>query len=223
MTVHDVIIVGAGGFAREVRQVFADQLTNQDLRFRGYLGKDHGAGHDPSIESLLLGDPERYRPAASDRFVLAIGNMTARRRTVEALTSQGGTFLTLVHPQAYVASSATLGTGVLIYPFAVVSHEAQLADYVKVNFFGCVGHNAQLGKYCLLAPYATVNGFSRLEDQVYMSTHATVGPQVRIGHGTTISANSAVTHDVAPSSFVYGVPATVQRQIQTVPAPHESP
>jgi acetyltransferase-like isoleucine patch superfamily enzyme len=138
--------------------------------------------------------------------------MEARRRTVEALVRRGGRFITLVHQQALVAETAQLGTGVLIYPFAVASHEAVLADYVKINFFTCVGHNARLGKYCLLAPYATVNGFSILQDEVYMSTHATVGPQVTIGARSTISANSAITRDIDPDTFVYGVPGVVTRK-----------
>ena len=192
----EIVIVGAGGFAREVRQIFAPQLTGDNVRFKGYLGKDHGAGHDPSIEGCVLGDPEQYQPDGSDRFVLAIGNMEARQRIVESLRAKGARMLSLVHPLALVADSARLGEGVLIYPYAVVSHDAVLDDCVKLNFFTCVGHNASLGKYCLLAPYATVNGFSVLEDLVYMSTHSTVGPQVRVGQGATISANSCATRDV---------------------------
>lgn len=205
----NIVIVGAGGFGREVRHIFHDQIASHESRFKGFLGKDHGVAPDPRIQSQLLGDPEAYSPQPQDRFLLAIGHMETRRRVVECLESKGGRFLTLVHPSAFVASSAQLGEGVLIYPRSVVSHEAFLADHVKLNYFTCVGHNAQLGRYCLLAPYATVNGFGVLEDDVYLSTHTTVGPQVRIGARSKLSANSAVTQDVPPDSFVFGVPGRV--------------
>jgi sugar O-acyltransferase (sialic acid O-acetyltransferase NeuD family) len=205
----DIIIVGAGGFGREVRQVYGGLFESRGLRFKGFLGRDHGAAEDESIRDCVLDDPETYVPEKGDRFVLAIGNMSARARIVEVLLGKGAEFLTFVHPQAFVAPTARLGTGVLIYPMSVVSHEAVLDDFVNLNFLTCVGHNARLGKYCLLAPYATVNGFASLEESVYMSTHSTVGPQVQVGARSVISANSAITRDSPPDSFIFGVPGRV--------------
>ena len=166
----DIVIVGAGGFAREIRCLLPEFLGEQDYQFKGFLGKDQGVPNADDIGNLVLGDPETYEPANNDRFILAIGNMPARRRTVEALLAKGAEFLTLVHPQALVAPTASLGQGALIYPFAAVSNNARLEDFVKLNYYASVGHDTQLGKYCLLAPYATVNGFGVLADDVYLST-----------------------------------------------------
>jgi len=211
---YDVVIIGAGGFARELRLLLPDCLDESKYRFKGYLGKDQGAGPDEEARRLTLADPESYHPLPNDRFVLAIGGMDHRRRIVESMVDRGGRFVSLIHPRALVASTATLGNGVVIYPFAVVSNEATLGDYAKLNYYASVGHNSSVGKYCLLAPYATVNGFSALEDEVYMSTHSTVAPVVIVGCGTKVSANSAVMNDVAPRSFVFGVPGKCVRQVQ---------
>lgn len=210
---YNVVIVGAGGFARELKWLLPDCLDESKYRFKGYLGKDQGAGPDAEVQRLTLADPESYDPQPNDRFVLAIGSMDHRRRIVESIVDRGGQFVSLIHPRALVASSAKLGAGVVLYPFAVVSNEATLGDYAKLNFYASVGHNSSLGKYCLLAPYATVNGFSILEDEVYMSTHSTVAPVVTVGSDTKVSANSAVMNDVAPRSFVFGVPGKCVRQV----------
>lgn len=208
----ELVIVGAGGFGREVRAIFREEIERAGFRFKGFLGRDHGAGRDPAIEPYLLGDPETYQPRASDCFCLAVGDMRHRRRLFETLVAKGGTFVTLVHKQAFVSPNAVLHAGVLIYPFAVVSNEAVLEDGVKLNYYASAGHNAQLGPYCLLAPYATVNGFSVLGAEVYLSTHATVGPQVRVGNRAKISANSATTKDVPEDGFVFGVPGRIVTQ-----------
>lgn len=209
----DVVIIGAGGFGREIRQLLFDCLDSDEYRFKGFLGKDMGVADDPEVAKLVLGDPQTYLPEPNDRLILAIGNMQARRRTVESLLERGAQFVNLIHPTAIVADSAKLGTGVILYPFTVVSNEATLADFVKLNYYASAGHNVELGKYCLLAPYATVNGYSTLEDDVYLSTHSTVAPVVKVGTGSKVSANSAVMKDVPPNSFVYGVPGRCMPQV----------
>ncbi len=177
--IWDIVIVGAGGFGRELLEMMRDVFSPQRFRFKGFLGR---GADDPKLQELsaqVLADPESYRPALRDRFLLAIGDMDARRRTVESIRAKDGKFLSFVHPQAHVASTAELGEGVVIYPFAVVSNQARLADFVHLNYFASVGHDCCVGRYCLLAPYGTLNGFVTLEDEVYISTHGTVAPGAR--------------------------------------------
>ena len=210
---YDIIIVGAGGFGRELRQLLPACLEESEYRFKGYLGRDQSVGVDDEARRLTLADPETYEPLPSDRFVLAIGDMDARKRTVESIVGKGGVFVSLIHPLALAADTAKLGRGVVLYPFAVVSNQATLGDFVKLNYYASAGHNAELGPYSLLAPYATVNGFSVLEEQVYMSTHSTVAPVVTVGRGSKISANSAAMKDVPAGSLVHGVPGRVTRRV----------
>ncbi len=209
----NVVLVGAGGFAREMRCLLPDFLRDTPYHFQGFLGQDQGTPSSEDIRDLIVGDPDTYVPEQHDRLVLAIGNMPARRRTVEALLARQAKFLTLIHPQAFVAPSARLGQGVIVYPFAAVSHRAQLGDFTKLNYYASVGHDTQLGKYCLLAPYATVNGFGTLADDCYVSTHATVAPQVQVGSRSVVSANSAVMKSVPADSLVFGVPGRCTRRI----------
>ena len=39
---YDMIIVGAGGFGRELRQLLPACLAESEYRFKGYLGRDQG-------------------------------------------------------------------------------------------------------------------------------------------------------------------------------------
>lgn len=206
----DLIIVGAGGFGRELHAMLWDVFSPQEYRFKGFLANE--TNELAQRIGPVLGPPMTYAPQESDRFLLAIGHMDARARTTRAISQKGGRFVSYIHPTAIVANTATIGVGAVIYPYAVVSNSATLADQVHLNYFASVGHDVKVGRCCLLAPYATLNGFCVLEDFAYMSTHATVVVAKRVGTRSKISANSTVQHDVPPDSFVYGVPGHVLRK-----------
>ncbi len=122
----DLVIIGAGGFGRELYEMLWDVFSPERYRFKGFLAQDDGRLADFGISEPILADPERYEPTADDHFLLAIGSMEARRRTVETLEARDGAFVSFVHPLARVAATATIGAGAVIYPFAVVSNNASL-------------------------------------------------------------------------------------------------
>jgi sugar O-acyltransferase (sialic acid O-acetyltransferase NeuD family) len=203
---HDLIIVGAGGFARELRQFVPLCFPTDKFRLRGFLSNNPRDLDAYNIAEPILGDPEEYAPQPNDRFLLAIGNVEHRRRIVEGLKERSAIFLTFIHPTAYVDPSATLGEGCIIYPFVSVMNRARLADFVTMNIYSSAGHDTQIGSHCNLSPYATMNGFSILEEDVVLGTHSTVLASYRVGRKSKVSANSVVTRDVGPENLVFGVP-----------------
>lgn len=211
----DLVIVGAGGFGRELYEMIGDVFPSDEYRVKGFLGLVQGDGGlgDFGINLPVLDDPEAYQPQPNDRFLMAIGYMDVRRRVAEALESKGGQFISFVHPLARVAKTARVGEGAVIYPFAVISNAASLEPHVHLNYFASVGHDCRLGRYCLLAPYATLNGFVQLDDEVYLSTHSTVAPGCSMGRRSKLSANSACMRDAEENAMVFGVPGRHVRRM----------
>lgn len=202
----DIIIVGAGGFGREVESMLWDCFSRNEYRLKGFLSRDATDLDGYSVNAVHLGAPEEYAPQTEDRFVLAIGAMAARRRNVEALIAKGALFLNMIHPTATIFSSAVLGRGLVVYPHATVSNCAKLEDYVHLSLYASVGHDGHIGRLSLLSPYVTVNGFGFVADEVFMGSHATIGPGTRVGQQCVVSANTSVLKDVPDQYFVFGSP-----------------
>ena len=53
-----------------------------------------------------------------------------------------------------------------------------------------------------------------VEDEVWIGAGAVITPGVRIGRGAVVGAGAVVTKDVAPRTFVGGVPARLIREIE---------
>lgn len=207
----NLVIIGAGGFGRELLPWIEECFDPADYRVRGFLDGNPQALADHDIDLPVLAAPDDYQPEPDDRLILALGNVPARARIAGQLEARGGRFASMIHPTAVIASTATLGIGAVIYPYAVISNQAVLEPHVHLSLYASVGHDAHVGRYSLLSPYATLNGAVKLGREVFLGTHAAVAPGVQVGDGVRISANSVAMRDVAPSMFVLGVPGKAVR------------
>jgi sugar O-acyltransferase (sialic acid O-acetyltransferase NeuD family) len=201
----NLVIVGAGGFGREVLHWTKDSFSEAQYRIKGFLTNNQSDLKGFDVPYPVLGSDEEYQIEKNDRFIFAIGDVETKRKITQRFEGKGAEFISLVHPSAIVTSSARIGKGAVICPFALVSANVVLEDHVMLNFYASCGHDAKIGKFCILSPYATVNGFASLDEGVFLATHASVNASTKIGPGSKVSANSVVTTDVPAKTLVYGV------------------
>jgi sugar O-acyltransferase (sialic acid O-acetyltransferase NeuD family) len=204
-----IIIVGAGGFGREVLQWARHAWPEHVSKIAGFLSADPEklASRAPTLP--ILGDPARFEPQPGDGLFLAIGIRHVRRGVAEQLEARGARFLTLIHPTAIIADTAQIGTGTIICPYAIVSDAVRLGRFVLLNYHASVAHDSTAGDHTILSPYAALAGSATTGANAFLGIHAAVGPGVTIGAGSVIAAESGVLHDVPDDSLAFGVPARV--------------
>jgi sugar O-acyltransferase (sialic acid O-acetyltransferase NeuD family) len=201
-----ILIVGAGGFGREVAEWAQQAWPDRAELVAGMLSEDADALAGTGCPLPIVGRPSDFEPAAGDGLLLGIGIPRIRRRVAETLLARGGRFLTLVHPTAVIAATAQIGVGTVICPHAVVSVNTRVGDFALLNYHTSLGHDATVGDYSVLSPYATLGGSAAIGADVFLGLHATVGPRITVGDRVVISANSCALSPVPADSLVYGVP-----------------
>ena len=202
----DIIIIGAGGFGREVYLWAKDSFPNDQYRIKGFIDDNPRKLDDYNMDINVIGNLDNYKIKKQDRFLFAIGDINGKKSLIIKMKKKGAKFLTLIHPTAIVANTAKIGEGIIICPFVTISDNVQLGNFAMLNIYSSCGHDAKVGNYCILSPYATLNGFVILEDEVFLGTHATVILYKKVGYKSKISANSVVMRDVPPNKIVFGVP-----------------
>ena len=203
-----IIIVGAGGFGREVLWWLQEEFFGTDIG--GFLSDDPDILSGKDISVPILGTVDSYEVQEGDLFVIAIGNIAAKKAVSERLIAKGAKFTTFIHNTALVSKTAKIGEGCIIGPYSIVSDHAVISDFVMFSFYASCGHDAVIGKYSILSPYATVNGFVVLGDEVFMGTHSSVAAKRTVGNNSMISSGSAAMYDVPDHCFVVGVPGKSQ-------------
>lgn len=207
----DVVIVGAGALGREIRDFYLDICNSDDqmatYNLKGFIDDNPDALEGYDLEQKVFSKISNYTPKQNELFVLAIGNPTVRKKVFSSLKENGAQFLTLIHPTAYVSSSAKIGEGVIVSPFSSVSSDVIVGDGVCLNFYANIGHDAVIGDFSVMCVHSNVNGFCQLGDCVFLGGHAVVLPSVTVGENAKIAAGSVAMRRVKSGMTVMGVPA----------------
>ncbi|MBI1273962.1 MAG: acetyltransferase [Alphaproteobacteria bacterium] len=207
MTKKNLVIVGAGGLGLEVAGYAEDAMAaGAAFRIRGFLDDTKAVG-TPHAGAKVIGAIDNYVPEDGDACVIAMGEPDHRRTVTHRLLRRGAQFTTLVHPRAYVASSAKLGEGCVISHQATVAAEAVLGAQVFLNVGALVGHEAVIGDFSCLSPYALMLGRAQLADSVYLGSATIITPGIKVGTRARISAGSVVYNMVPPGAIALGNPA----------------
>jgi sugar O-acyltransferase (sialic acid O-acetyltransferase NeuD family) len=199
-----VIIVGAGGFGREVLQYVIDAGTDEVV---GFVDDDRSAVESVPHLPPWLGSMVSHVVDHDARYVIGVGKPSVRALLASRFEHAGARFASVVHPRAYVPTSSQLAPGCVVAPGAHVGPYSRLGLHVVLNVLSSVGHDAVIGRAAVLSPYSVVNGAAVIGAEVLLGTHSTVLAGVRIGDGSQIAAGAVVYREVAPFSLAQGDPA----------------
>ena len=205
-----LLIVGAGGFGRELLQWAIDVTRASDApdwRIGGFLDANPNALAGHHVDAGIVGDPETYQPAADDVFLCAIGEPTVKTRVADQLCRRGAQFVTLIHPTCIVGSDCHIGEGSILCPYVVLTSNVTLGRLVTLNVRVAVGHDAVVEDGCTLSAFCDVTGNARVGASAFLGSHVVVTPGSKVGSHAKVGAGSVVIHRVAPHTTVMGVPA----------------
>lgn len=205
-----LIVVGAGGFGREI------VCWAEDCYAAGTLPKLAGF-IDDKVEALPGYDVERigtfqdYAPQAGDQFVLAVGNPHKKRRMAESIKERGGNFATLVHPSCTVVRTATMAEGVILCPQSMLMPDSRAECFVTILNFSGIGHDSVAGEFTTLSSLVDITGSVTVGREVFIGAGARLLPGINVGDRAVIGAGATVVRSVKADTTVYAVPAKTLR------------
>lgn len=204
----DLLIVGAGGFGRELLQ-WSKEINERTPRWniRGFLDDDLHAldGYDCNYE--ILGKISEWQPNDNEEFVIALGFPEVKKRVITSLLERGADIVSLIHPDAHVGSFCKIGKGCIIYPDTRITVNVTIGDYVTILAQNFVGHDVRIGSYSTVFGSCSINGYVEIGESVLLNNSASTVPNIKIGDGAVIGAGSVVISNVKPGRHMFGNPA----------------
>lgn len=196
---EQIIVIGGGGHAK----VVIDCIRSAGDTVFGILDDSLAVG-GTVFDIPVLGKTEDYVRFADEKFIVAIGNNTVRRRLAENMDVE---WHTAVHPRAVVSQYAKLGKGSVVMPGAIINAGTNIGDHCIINTGAVVEHDNRIGDYVHISPAASLGGTVEVGDSTHVGIGASVKNNITICGGCTIGAGAVVVKDIAECGVYVGVPA----------------
>ena len=189
------IIMGAGGFARELAAEY--YIKHKDLV---YFFDDTGIDRPyvKTIKSLDLFDK-------STNVLIGVGSPLARKNMYDK--AKGFCLIKFISKYATITGDVNVSNGVCIMAGVRVTTNVNIGFCSLINLNCTIGHDVSIGQFCELSPNVNVSGGCSIGDGVSIGTNAVILPNVSIGYGAIIGAGAVVTKDVPCNTTYIGVPA----------------
>ena len=210
----DIVIIGAGGFGREVKTLIDAINLNKPLyRFKGYYDDGFEKGVMINGFEVLGGVSELNEMALPVCVVIAIGAPKTKRNVVERLTNENLTFPSLIHPSVIKSEDfISIGKGCLICAGNILTCNIDIEDFVILNLMCTVGHDTIIKKYSSFMPSVNISGEVIIQEGVYVGTGARIINQLEVGENTIIGAGAVVSKSLPSNCTAVGIPAKVIKQ-----------
>jgi sugar O-acyltransferase (sialic acid O-acetyltransferase NeuD family) len=216
-----LVIVGAGGFGREV--AWLAQNAVEPFQVHGFVDDREGLTTDDLDGHRYLGPIDTWPEFEDMSFVVAVGDPRVRCDIVcGMLRNNLPRFATLIHSSSLLGPNTSVAQGSLICAGSVLTSSITVGAQSIVNLGVTVGHDANIGDFCTLAPQVSVSGNVDIGDGAEIGTSASLRQNVCVGRGAMLGMGSVLTKDIPDDSMFFGAPAKRVRSLQRFVGPGDS-
>lgn len=210
----DVVIIGAGGFGREMYPRF-DMVNRENGPEWNLLGMvDENATSTPEGYPILGKLEDFLKMDKSVQYFVAVANMDAREKIANRCKEAGFTAATVImhhlvkiDPEVEIGEGSYLGGGTykrgskigahcIIQGGTVTCRGAEIGDFTSVMTSSLFGRNSKIGR------------------KNYFGLRCNVADGVKTAENCTFGACATVTEDTTAPGVYAGVPAVLKKPLQ---------
>lgn len=187
------VIIGAGGFAREVQAEVKKQYGQECKMFVDDEYWKEGlfkiSDFNPTIYSAIL----------------AVGNPVDKKILLAKLP-ENTMFWNYISPNAYVGD-LKMGKGNFICAGVIITTNVVIGNHVHLNLQTTVGHDVIIGDFSTTAPSVNISGNVNIGSGVYLGTKSCIKEKISICDDVIVGLNAGVVNNIIESGIYVGTPA----------------
>ncbi|MBE5863911.1 MAG: acetyltransferase [Lachnospiraceae bacterium] len=206
----DLIIIGAGGFGREVAWLVERyNKVNPTWKLLGFLDDNESIQGKKMNGYEVLGKTDDASKYSEAYFVCAVGASKTRERIIEHVKQVHPhiKFATIIDPTAEFSEYVTFGEGTIICAHTIITVNISIGSHVIINLDCTIGHDSVLEDFVTLYPSVNLSGATRIKRVAELGTGMQIIQGKTIGEYSILGAGAIVVDDIPPRCTAVGSPA----------------
>lgn len=203
----DIVIVGAGGFGREVAWLIEDiNKVKKTWNILGFVD-DNLNLKNKSINGYKVLGTTKWLKEQNVYAVVAIGDPIIKNNTLEKLDGSKISYATLIHPSVIISETSEIGLGSIICAGTIITVNVHIGNHVIVNLDCTIGHDVIIKDCSTLLPSVNVSGEVKIGNCVNIGTGAAIIQNINIVNEVVLGAGAVVVKDINEVGTYVGIPA----------------
>ena len=203
----NIVIIGAGGFGREVAWLIEDiNKVKYEWNIMGFVDENKDLKGKLINGYVVLGDLEWLKE--QDIYaVCAIGDPKTKKNIIGRLSGSKVKYPILIHPSVIKSDTNEIEEGSIICAGNILTVNIKIGKHVIVNLDCTIGHDVEIKDYSTVLPSVNISGCVITGECVNIGTNSAIIQGVKIGKNTIIGAGSVAIKDLPANCTAVGVPA----------------
>jgi sugar O-acyltransferase (sialic acid O-acetyltransferase NeuD family) len=146
----DIVIIGAGGFGREVAWLIEDiNKVSEEWNIVGFVDDNETILGEEINGYKVVGNVEWLKRQKLN-VVNAIGDPIIKQKMINRLEGSKNQYPVLIHPSVIFSDKVTIGEGSIICAGNIITVDVEIGRHVIINLSCTIGHDAIIGKSMVL-------------------------------------------------------------------------
>lgn len=201
-----LVIIGASGHGKVVADI-AQKNGYNEILFLDDNDKLTNCGEFP-----VKGRVKDYFLHMDGDFIVAIGNANIRENIQDMLQQANCSMATLIHPDAVVSNTVTVGRGTVIMAGVVINAYSQIGEGCIINTCSSIDHDCIVYNYVHISVGSHLAGTVEIGEKTWIGAGATVINNIKICEECMIGAGAVVVKSIDKAGMYMGLPA--KRKLQ---------
>ncbi|WP_288227718.1 NeuD/PglB/VioB family sugar acetyltransferase [uncultured Enterococcus sp.] len=202
-----IVIVGAGGFAKE-SAFLVSRLS--DFELIGFVDDDTTLA--PMIlDKPVLGNIDSLL-SYSDKIGVAIGiaKLAIKKEIYTKLKANPNLFFpNLIDSTALVGLEVDLGIGNILMPNITYTADISIGNFNMINISSTIGHDSIIGNFNAIYPNVNISGMVKIGDDNEIGVGSKIIQSIKIGNNNIVGAGSVVIRNITNGTKSVGVPTKI--------------
>ena len=188
-----LFIVGGSSTALEIREVANLYYNDKFDSILNVVADEETCSYSFVEDKGLI---ESIKTGGDVYYIVGFTDVGLKKKYIALFESYNGNPTNIIHPETFIAPSASIGEGNFITCQSIISTQSTIGNHNIINYQVMIGHDVVIGDNCTLNPGCKLSGHVELGDNCMVGSNSFLLQGVKVASDVKIDAMTYISRDL---------------------------